>query len=320
MAHAPAKAMSVARRIWNYPVTRIVAFLLLFFLVTAVLMAPIGIFSIAFGLRLVRIPAVVFAVVEALGAFVAFFVMVHYVEGRSLKSAGFTVRGSATETIAGYLIGMAIFSLVIAIMAVIGVYHEVGRNAHFRPYLSLILFLFAGASEEIVFRGYIFQTLERRWGSGIAVICSSLIFGFAHAGNPGPHESVWHHLAGPAFICLEAGLPLSAAYLATRRLWLPIGIHWAWNFFEGPIYGADVSGISLPTLFRARFTGPFFLTGGSFGPEASVIALVVGTFAGLLLLRVAIRAGQWKKGEQEAAAAPVAAPLAVSDQQIDQVK
>lgn len=309
--------MSTPQRFWKHPITRIVIFLLLFFLVTAVLMAPVGLFAIASGRRPVHVPAVVFAAVEALGAFVAFFVMVRYVDGRSLESAGFTVRGVATETVAGYLIGMAIFSLVIAVMAVIGVYHEIARNVHFSPFLPLILFLFVGIAEETVFRGYIFQTLERRWGSGVALVASSLIFGFAHAGNPGPHESIWHHLAGPAFICLEAGLPLSASYMATRRLWLPIGIHWAWNFFEGPIYGADVSGLTLRTLYQAKFTGPFFLTGGSFGPEASVIALVVGTFAGLLLLRVAIRAGQWRRGQEPATDS---LPVQNEDQSTDQVK
>lgn len=274
-------------------------FLLLFFLLAAVIAAPILISAIAIGVKVVRLPGVVFSAIEALAAFLALVVMVCFADRRSLASAGFTVRGIATETAVGYLIGAAILSIVVAIMAAVGVYHLVGRNAAFHPLMPLVLFLLAGASEEIVFRGYIFQTLERRWGTGIAIASSSLIFGFAHIGNPGPHESVWHHLAGPAFICLEAGLPLSAAYLATRRLWLPIGIHWAWNFFEGPIYGADVSGMTLRTLYRARFTGPFLLTGGSFGPEASVIALAVGTIAGLLLLRVAIRAGQWRKGEEQ---------------------
>lgn len=320
--------MSVGRRIWNHPITRIAVFLLLFFLILAAL--TFGLFT---ELRYVVRPSfnsmlVAGTILEAVAAVAALAIMVRLGDRRSLASAGIMVRGVATETVAGYLIGMAIFSLVIAIMAGVGVYHEIGSNPRFNPLLPLVVFLCAGAAEEIIFRGYIFQILERRWGSGIAILVSSLLFGFAHVGNPGPNATIWQHLAGPAFICLEAGLPLSAGYMATRRLWLPIGLHWAWNFFEGPIYGADVSGISLSTLYRARFSGPFLLTGGSFGPEASVIALVVGTVTGLLLLRVAIRAGQWRKGAEEptppsAAVIPPAEgwpPSPTDDQSIDQVK
>jgi membrane protease YdiL (CAAX protease family) len=238
------------------------------------------------------------SVMEAIAAAAAFWIMVRFADRRSLESAGIAIRGLASETTVGYLIGAAMLSTAIGIMALTGVYHVLGKSSSFNPFFALVLFLFAGAAEEIIFRGYIFQTLEARWGSRIAIIFSSLLFGLAHIGNPGSHANVWQYLAGPAFICLEAGLPLSAGYMATRRLWLPIGLHWAWNFFEGPIYGADVSGIQLTPLFHAQFRGPFILTGGLFGPEASVITLIVGAAAGLLLLRVAIRAGQWKSGAQ----------------------
>ncbi len=90
---------------------------------------------------------------------------------------------------------------------------------------------------------------------------------------------------------------MTAGYLLTRRLWLPIGIHWAWNFFENNIFGAPDSGEPanpVYTLIHAHFSGPFALTGGPFGPEARVVCVVVSTLAGLLLLRLAIQRGQWQ--------------------------
>jgi len=293
------KIMSTLERIWKHPIPRIVAFILLFFAIMAALS-----FALFFNERSVVVTAsmtflLAISGMEAAAALGAFCIMVCFADRRTLESAGFALRGLASETTIGYLIGAATLSTVIGIMAVCGVYQFQGRSAVFRPLFPLLLFLCAGAAEEIIFRGYIFQTLEAKWGSRIALIFTSLLFGLAHIGNPGSHGSVWQFFAGPAFICVEAGLPLAAGYMATRRLWLPIGLHWAWNFFEGPIYGSNVSGIQLSPLFHASFRGPFILTGGLFGPEASVITLFVGAVVGLLLLRVAIRAGHWKPaGEQ----------------------
>ncbi len=156
--------------------------------------------------------------------------------------------------------------------------------------------------EETLFRGYLFQTLEGRWGSGAALTATSLLFGLAHLANPAPGETSLQRLAGPLFICLEAGLPLGAAYLLTRRWWLPIGIHWAWDYFEGPIYGCPDSGTHDPhTLLHAHFSGPSLLTGGVFGPEAGIVLLTVGTVAGALLVRAAVQRGQWQPRPRGAA-------------------
>ena len=155
--------------------------------------------------------------------------------------------------------------------------------------------------QEVAVRGYIFQTLERRWGTGIALAGSAAFFGLAHLGSPVEGLTTVQWLVGPAFIGVETGLLFTAAYLLTRRLWLPIGIHWGWNFFESSIYGAANTGSwgdNPNTLFADRFAGPFLLTGGPFGPEASLICLAVGGYAGLLLLRLAIRKGQWRSASQ----------------------
>lgn len=79
---------------------------------------------------------------------------------------------------------------------------------------------------------------------------------------------------------LEAGVLLGAAYMLTRDLWLPIGIHWAWNLFEGPIYGTAVSGSSSTSLLTSVTTGPTLWTGGAFGPEAGLVAVALADAAG----------------------------------------
>ena len=101
---------------------------------------------------------------------------------------------------------------------------------------SLLLLLAAAMQEELVFRGMIFRLLERTLGSWIAVTLSALAFGVLHLTNPGAT------LVSTLAITLTAGVIMAAIYLLTRSLWWVIGLHLGWNFFEGPVFGAQISG------------------------------------------------------------------------------
>jgi membrane protease YdiL (CAAX protease family) len=150
------------------------------------------------------------------------------------------------------------------------------------------LALISGVCEELIFRGGVYRILEDMFGSGVALILSGLLFGAMHLGNP--HAT---YLAGAA-IAIEAGILLGAAYAATRSLWLPIGIHIGWNFTEGGIFGASVSGGKpMKGLFDIPLSGPDWLTGGGFGPEASVVPMVICTLAGLYFVYRTIKKGRW---------------------------
>jgi membrane protease YdiL (CAAX protease family) len=141
--------------------------------------------------------------------------------------------------------------------------------------LGLVVFALVAFGEELVTRGYILQTLAEGWGRRWAVGISSLVFGLLHLGNP---ASGFVPILGIFF----AGLLLAAGYLATTRLWLPIGLHWSWNYFQGPVFGFSVSGTQASGLLRLTPVGPEPLTGGAFGPEASVVgigACIVGSVA-----------------------------------------
>ena len=172
----------------------------------------------------------------------------------------------------GLLCGIGYFSIITAILAIFGMYSIDGYDFNVTNLIErFVFFLVIAVGEEIIFRGIIFRMIAERWNVAAALIVSSLLFGVMHIFNP--DASIWSSIA----IAIEAGLLLGAAYSFSGNLWLPIGIHWTWNFMEGNIFGFDVSGS--PESYRLltpSISGPDILTGGGFGPEASIIALVLG--------------------------------------------
>jgi Archaeal/vacuolar-type H+-ATPase subunit I len=148
--------------------------------------------------------------------------------------------------------------------------------------------ILSGICEELLFRGGIYRITEDMFGTGAALLISGGLFGLLHLANP--HATL---IAGIA-IAVEAGILLGAAYAATRNLWLPIGIHIGWNFAEGGIFGAAVSGgMGGRGLLTIPLHGPDWLTGGAFGPEASAVTIAVCTAAGLFFLWRTIKTGRW---------------------------
>lgn len=202
-----------------------------------------------------------------------------YAEKRETKDIA--LREMPGTTAKGLLTGFAYFATVTAIMALAGSYHI--ESVQFRAeyqLLHLCLFFTVAVSEEIVFRGILFRQLDERWGTWVAFAVSALFFGLLHL--PNDNATLWSSFA----IALEAGLLLAAAYKYSGSLWLPIGIHWAWNYTQGNIFGFGVSGSQpLPTIITPRLTGPEWLTGGAFGAEASVVAVVCGLILSLWFIR-----------------------------------
>ena len=138
-----------------------------------------------------------------------------------------------------------------------------------------VLFLFVGWNEELLSRGYQLQTIASGLNLFWGVVISSAIFGLLHLGNP---NATWVSAVGIFF----AGVYLAYGYIRTKQLWLPIGLHIGWNFFEGVVFGFPVSGLSnIYKLIRIRVHGPELWTGGAFGPEAGLIvlpSLLLGAF------------------------------------------
>ena len=129
-----------------------------------------------------------------------------------------------------------------------------------------VVFIFVGWNEELLSRGYHLQTIASGLNLFWGVVISSAVFGLLHLGNP---NATWVSAAGIFF----AGVYLAYGYIRTRQLWLPIGLHIGWNFFEGVVFGFPVSGLDIYALTRITVHGPELWTGGAFGPEAGLIVL-----------------------------------------------
>lgn len=217
----------------------------------------------------------------------AIFVVFYYVFARFVERrptvAEFESAGWAKELGAGLLGGLLLFSVVIGIIAAFGGYRVIGQHPLSMLLPALAISITSGVTEEIMLRGIFFRLIESWLGSWIALILSAAVFGALHLTNP--NASL---LAGSA-IALEAGVMLAALYMLTRRLWAAIGLHAAWNLSQGGIYGIAVSGFRQDGLFIPRVSGPDLLTGGSFGAEASLPAVIVCTAFGIALLVLAHR-------------------------------
>jgi membrane protease YdiL (CAAX protease family) len=187
----------------------------------------------------------------------------------------------------GLVGGTIIFSIAVLIAGLLGVYRIVGIGSLNGLLAALIVpTIGAAVTEEIVFRGILFRWLEQFGGSWLALLLTSAFFGASHLHNPNAS------MIAAVGIAFEAGVMLGAAYMLTRSLWLPMGLHAAWNFTQGEIYDIPVSGTPAHGIVDAQLSGDPLLTGNGFGLEASLIAIVVATVFGLWLLWLAIRKGE----------------------------
>jgi hypothetical protein len=188
----------------------------------------------------------------------------------------------------GAALGLLAFAVTIGVIAAFGGYRVTGLGSAGGGVSALGLAIGAAAAEEVVFRGVVFRVLEELTGSWVALAASAALFGAAHLANP--EATLW----GAVAIAVEAGLMLGICYVATRSLWLPIGLHLGWNFAEAGIFGAPMSGSGSggDGLLASTFSGPVALTGGAFGPEASVVAVLVCLAVAGGFLRAAVRQGR----------------------------
>jgi membrane protease YdiL (CAAX protease family) len=187
------------------------------------------------------------------------------------------------ELTAGLALGAALFAAMMGVLLVGGAYALTGPMAA-PPWRTLAISVDSGVLEELMFRGVIFRLLWRTSGLWWALALSSALFGASHLINPNPD------LMAMLGIIFGAGVPLAALYVLTGRLWASIGCHIAWNFTEGYVFGAQVSGLAFgPSLYQARpVDGVGALWGGgAFGPEASLPTALLGLLAGVAVLAAA---------------------------------
>jgi hypothetical protein len=146
--------------------------------------------------------------------------------------------------------------------------------------------ILAAFMEELLFRGILFRWIEAFGGSWAALVLTSALFGLAHIFNA---NATW---VSSLAITVEAGVMLGGAYMLARNLWVPIGLHAAWNFTQGFIFDVPVSGNDMHGLVQAKLSGPVLLSGGSFGLEASMIGVVLSIPLGACMIYLAARNGR----------------------------
>lgn len=191
----------------------------------------------------------------------------------------------------GALLGAGAFTTVLLVIGVFGGWEDLSWGSFGGFAATAGMMASVAAVEEVLFRGVVFRILEERTGTMVALVASSVLFGATHLVNA--NATLWGTLA----IALTGGTMLAAAYVATRSLWLPIGLHFAWNFGLVGVFGVAVSGSDAPAdgLLETTLSGPSLLTGGTFGPEASLLALLVCLPPTVLFLRRAARTGQIRR-------------------------
>ncbi len=203
---------------------------------------------------------------------------------KSVAAIGFGRHNALRDLALGALLGGLLFSVVVAELALGGLYRVLAVHPPWS--LAPIAFILFGDAilEELLFRGVLFRLIQEWAGTWIALAVSAALFGLAHAANPG---ATWFSSLA---IALEAGVLLGAAFVVARNLWFPIGLHFAWNFCEGPVYGTQVSGAVVhASALTAHLTGSPILTGGAFGPEAGLAAVTTCLVAAVAMLLVAKR-------------------------------
>ena len=200
-------------------------------------------------------------------------------EKRDIKE--FSSKGIAKYLLSGTMIGVVLQSLTMLVIVLNGGFEIVSVNPISNVIIPFTIAFTVAVFEEILIRGIIFRIIEEKLGSYISLLISAIIFGALHLLNPNST------LISGLCIGIEAGLLLGAAYIYTRNLWFPIAIHFAWNFMQSGIFGAITSGNEkTSSLLTTKLTGNSFITGGEFGPEGTIQALIFCVLASIVLLQL----------------------------------
>jgi uncharacterized protein len=240
--------------------------------------------------------AVMHIIALAIAGFAVYVGYAHFVEQRTVSELA--LQGMGRQLGVGLILGVGLYAACEVVLMVLGIYRVDGLNPLSYMVPAIAMALSSSVYEELLFRGVLFGSVEQWFGSWAALVVSSLVFGLSHLLNP------QGTLLGALFIAVEAGILLAAAYMLTRRLRLSIGFHLAWNYTQSAIFSGVVSGNDAQQgLIKSTTSGPEWLTGGDFGVESSILALVLCTTAGIVMLIMAVKRGRvvapvWKRSRQ----------------------
>ncbi len=222
---------------------------------------------------LLNIPAYAAVPLSTIAAVVTLFAFKKYLSWYVEDGESLSFGGKVRMMGIGWAVSGVNFLAIIVCLFLCGYYCIVTVEFDVASQLSwLSLFLLVGVVEEVIFRGILFRLITDKWNIAVGLTTSSLLFGLAHLGNPG--ATLWAALA----IALASGWLFGMAYAYHQTIWVPVGMHWAWNYLEGGVFGCSVSGTPLDyrPLITPKISGTDLLSGGAFGPEASIICVAIG--------------------------------------------
>ena len=205
------------------------------------------------------------------------FFRVKVIEKRSFSSIGFNKNNWLKKYSLGFLIGLAMMSIIVLILFPFGYItvekkpiQPVGISAIASVLVILLGWIIQGATEEIVTRGWLLNVLSTKYNIGVGLLISSTLFGLMHLTNPNVNYIAVINI-------ILVGLFYGLYVIKTNDLWAVCGMHSAWNFAQGNIFGFKVSGldVSVGSLIDLNLVGSDFVTGGIFGPEAGITATFI---------------------------------------------
>ena len=286
------KNKSIKQTLLLHPVVRIILGLLVcfaaFIIVQNVAVKLLGLTGLNKDFR-----NLIKGIVASVAVIIAYKFFYRKIENREITEI--SVQGIAKDLMLGTLIGVVLQSLTVLVIYLYNGFHVVAVNPVSFIIIPLTVAFAVAIFEEILIRGIIFRIVEEKLGSYISLIISAIIFGALHLMN---QESSF---ISAACVAVEGGLLLGAAYIFARNLWLPIAIHFAWNFMQSGIFGAITSGNEQTnSLFTTKITGPTLITGGTFGPEGTIQAIMFCLLAVIALMYLNVKRNKlikpwWRK-------------------------
>ncbi|WP_430409753.1 CPBP family intramembrane glutamic endopeptidase [Kordia sp.] len=203
---------------------------------------------------------------QLLGTLGSIWVFTKYVDKIPFSSLGFHLKNRGKDIIFGIVLGFAI--MAIAYYSLLSL-NQISLNSYVVNtkgiIYSIIFFIIISLIEEILCRGYILNQLLQTSNKYVALVISSIIFTALHSLNPNMGTI-------PVLNLFLAGILLGITYIYTKNLWFPIALHFSWNFFQGSIFGFEVSGQKLYSVIQQTRAEDNLLNGGSFGFEGSLLA------------------------------------------------
>ncbi len=287
LSSLPSSPPGLARRIFRSPPLRIIILGFILVLMLTLTTDILTIYATNPGKSDLHIIAL------AIAGFAIYLTYARSVEQR--EASELSTKGMTRELGIGLLIGAGLYTASVLVLMAMGVYKINGLNPWTLLLPAVSMAISSGVFEELLFRGVLFRSIETWFGTWAGLIVSSVAFGLVHLINP---EAT---LEGAIFIAIEAGILLAAAYILTRRLWLSMGFHMAWNYTQSAVFSGIVSGNEAADgLIQSTVKGPDILTGGKFGVESSIVALILCTSTGIALVILALKRGKfvppiWKR-------------------------